>query len=465
MNYLVLISCSSLFCLFCLLFLLFRYQKKLAVLKENNKNYEKEFLRMRQRLQDKEAHEHELKDAIQDLLVKGAAIETRLEEERKNSQEKIALFNQMQGQFSIVFKALSSEALKQNNESFLQLAQTTMEKFRANSQGDLEKKEQAIQQLVKPVKESLEKFDMRVREVEQARIGAYAGLTQQVQSLMDSQRLLRQETHNLAKALRTPNVRGRWGEIQLKRVVELAGMQDHCDFYEQETASDQDEKRFRPDLLVRLPAQKNIIIDAKAPLSAYFEAMESDDIESRQDKLKDHAKTIRSHISMLSKKNYWDQFDPTPEFVVLFLPGESFFSAALEYDPALIEVGVEQKVILATPTTLIALLRAIAYGWRQEKLSQNAQQISELGKDLYKRIVDMVSHFSKLGKNLNQAIQSYNKTVGSLEGRVLVTARRFKELESIGGEEPLEILEPIEQIPRLLQTADKEEAEESCQVI
>lgn len=343
-------------------------------------------------------------------------------------KEKLVLIEKLQETYKDQFKGMAGEALKQNNDSFIQIAE----------------------QAIKPVKETLDKFDIKIENLERARVGAYVSLKEQVQSLIDSQKDLRKETSNLSKALRAPNVRGRWGEMQLKRVVEMAGMLDHCDFYEQAHATSE-ERRFRPDLLVKLPGAKNLVVDSKAPLDAYLEAIESQDEMVKLQKLKEHAQHIRNHMTMLGRKSYWEQFKPSPEFVVLFLPGETFFSAALEQDPGLIEAGVDQKVILATPTTLIALLRAVAYGWRQESLSRNAEQISALGRELYKRISDMGGHWAKVGKNLSATVQAYNKAVGSLESRVLVSARRFNDL---GEDHEIEALEPVEQVPRMLQATD-----------
>ena len=359
--------------------------------------------------------------------------------EKRAAADKLALVEKIQNSFIEQFKGASASALKHNNETFMQLAEQVFDK-----------KSQAIVEIVKPVKESLEKFDGKIREIEQARTGAYATLKEQVGSLIETQKELRTETSNLSRALRAPTVRGRWGEMQLKRVVEMAGMVDHCDFFEQANVTTE-EKRYRPDLLVKLPAGKNIVVDAKAPLEAYMLALECTDEKSRHDKLREHALAIRTHVTLLCRKSYWEQFKPTPEFVVLFLPGETFFSAALEFDPQLIEAGVEQKVILATPTTLIALLRAVAYGWRQESLSKNAEQISAMGRDLYKRIADMGSHWEKVGKGLSHAVQAYNRAVGSLETRVLVSARRFGEL---GGEKEIAALEPVEETPRTLQAPE-----------
>ncbi len=250
-------------------------------------------------------------------------------------------------------------------------------------------------------------------------------------------------------------MRGRWGEMQLRRVVEMSGLSAHCDFIEQETVGDE-HQRLRPDMVVRLPAGKRLIIDAKAPLAAYLDALEATDDATRLERLRDHARHVRTHINALSQRQYWDQFkaDETPEFVVLFLPGDTFFNAALEQDPGLIEMGVEKRVILATPATLIALLHAVAYGWRQEKLTENAREISNLGRDLYKRIADMGSHLTRLGGSLSQSVNAFNRTVGTLETRVLPAARRFKELEASGGAMDIEPLTGLDQTVRSLQAPE-----------
>jgi DNA recombination protein RmuC len=388
-----------------------------------------------------------------DVEVERAILATTLEQERKQAEEKLAVLDQAQQKLSDAFKALAAEALKSNNQSFLELAKATLETFQQSAKGDLDQRQLAIRELVKPVKESLEKVDAKIRDLEKSREGAYQGLRQQVGSLLETQKELRSETSNLVKALRRPQVRGRWGEIQLRRVVEMAGMLDHCDFYEQQS-TDSEGGRLRPDLLVRLPARKNIVVDSKTPLSAYLEAIEARDEETRATKLKDHARQVRTHIAALGRKSYFEQFDPAPEFVVLFLPGEVFFSAALEQDPELIELGVDQNVIIATPTTLIALLRAVAYGWRQERLAENAKQISELGRELHKRLAGLGQYMISLGKGLRSATDAYNRAVGSLESRVLTSARKFKELGTTGPKDEIRELPQVETVPRMLQAPE-----------
>ena len=398
--------------------------------------------------------DHQLQELAQlrldhrETLASLSALQTRLEEERKASGDKLTLLNNAEAKLADAFKALSADALRSNNQSFLDLAKQNLETFQQTAKSELERRQSAIGDMIKPLKESLEKVDGKIGELEKNRVGAYTELREQVKHLAQSHLQLQSETGNLVKALRAPHVRGRWGEIQLRRVVELAGMLQYCDFTEQETVATE-ESRIRPDMIVRLPGNRTIVVDSKVPFDAFYESISTTDDEVRATKLKDHARLVRTHITSLSRKSYWETVQPTPEFVLLFLPGETFYSAALENDPKLIEDGVSQGVIIATPTTLIALLKAVSYGWRQEQMADNAQEVSNLARTLYDRLRVFTNHFDEIGKNLDRALESYNRGVRSLESRVLVTARRFKERGAIAGDE-IEILEPIDKAARPL---------------
>jgi DNA recombination protein RmuC len=393
----------------------------------------------------------------QDLATRLAGIEAQAAEERRGAAEKLKLMEDAQGRLKEAFAAMSADALQRNNTSFLELAKETLGTFQEAAKGDMEKRQQAITEVVKPVRESLGKVDEQIRELEKLRVGAYESLQAQVRGLLETQQQLRAETGNLVKALRVPNVRGRWGEVQLKRVVEMAGMVDYCDFDTQQTVTGDEGGMLRPDMIVKLPEGKTIVVDSKAPVAAYLDALDAPDDAGRAEQLVRHARHVRAHVDALSRKVYWDQFETTPEFVVLFLPGEMFFSAALERDPTLIEYGAEKRVILATPTTLIALLKAIFFGWRQQKLAKNAQEISKLGRDLYDRLSTMGGHMGKLGANLGKAVEGYNQAVSSMETRVMVTARKFRELEA-GAAEEIDTLEPVEVAPRMLQAPELTES-------
>jgi DNA recombination protein RmuC len=345
---------------------------------------------------------------------------------------------EIQQRMSESFKAMSYEAMERNNRSFLDLAKGSLEKVQEGAKVDLESRHKAIE-------ETLKLLDLQQRELEKRREGAYAALSKQVEGMVAAERELRQETAHLVQALRSPQMRGSWGEIHLRRVVELAGLLNQCDFFEQKSY-ESDGRTWRPDLVVRLPGQRHIAVDAKTPLSAYLDASDAGDDALRKKKLQDHAASLRKHIKDLSAKEYWKQFESAPEYVILFLPAEAFFSAALQADPALIEVGASANIIVATPTTLIAILRAVAFSWKQENLEKSAIEISRLGQELYDRIGTLCEYWTKVGKNLNTAVDAYNQSVASMESRVLVTARKLKESGSIAKEiaEP----EPIEKLAR-----------------
>ena len=411
---------------------------------------------LRARLEERSARAGAVEDEIaarfrelSELAAAKERLTAELEHERRSGADKLALLADAQTKLRDAFQTLSAEALRQNNQSFLDLARASLGEFQKIAVADLDSRGRAIGELVNPVRESLEKVDSKLQAVERERVGAYAALSEQVRSLAQTQQQLQSETAKLVRALRTPAVRGRWGEIQLRRVVELAGMLDHCDFFEQQSV-DTEDGRLRPDLLVKLPGGRHVVVDAKAPLGAYLEAFEASDEGRRVELLRDHSRQVRDHMTKLGAKSYAAQFAPAPEFVVMFLPGETFFAAALEHDPELIEFGVDKRVIPASPTTLIALLRSVAYGWRQERLADNAQAISELGRDLYDRLRSTADHFTRLGVQLDRAVVCYNDAIGSLESRVMVSARRFKEKGISTGEEivPLESLDRAVRLPR-----------------
>jgi DNA recombination protein RmuC len=392
-------------------------------------------------------------DTLQQSRAQVARLESDLAHERQASEEKLALVARASEDLKNTFAALASQALQTNNQSFLELARTQLETLHEKTKGEIGTRQEAIHALVEPIKTALGQINNQIQQSESSRREAYGSLRTQVEKLVLTERELQSQTTKLVNALRAPAVRGRWGEIQLRRVVEIAGMRDHCDFDEQKTVSG-DDGRLRPDLIVRLPGGKVVIVDAKAPLQAYLDAVEATEEEVRRDCLKNHARQVREHMGKLSQKAYWEQF-PSADMVVMFLPGEMFFSAALEQEPELIENGIAQKVIPASPTTLIALLRAIAYGWQQEKIAENAQQIAKLGKDLYERLCKFSEHMNDMRRGLDVAVKSYNKAVGTMEGRVFVPARKLADLGATTKNDLFE-LAPIEETTRLLQGADWE---------
>lgn len=366
-------------------------------------------------------------------------LEAELAAERRRAEDQAALVVSAEARFREAFSALSADALKANNQQFLDLASAHLGKYQESASAGLKAREQAIEALVKPIEDGLKRVDERIGVVEKDRTGAYAELRAHVEEMAKSQQLLRSETQNLVRALRTPHVRGAWGEIQLRRVVEMAGMVEHCDFAEQASTDDADGKRLRPDLIVRLPGGKSIVVDSKAPLSAYLEAAETQDEPARVALLDQHARQVRKHIGDLAGKSYWSQFPDAPDFVVMFLPGESFFSAACQSDPTLIDFAVDQSVIPASPTTLITLLRTVQFGWRQERIAESAEEVRALGQELYDRLRVLAGHLQKIGNGLTSATSAYNEAVGSFETRALVSARKFTELGAGQGKEIPEI--------------------------
>ena len=388
-----------------------------------------------------------------------AAIRAALDAERSAAADRERLLVQREAELKDSFQALSAEALSRNNEAFVQLAEARLAKvtatLSARSDGDATQRQQAIEALVGPITQTLHRLDGQLRTAEKDREAAYAGLREQVGAMHRTSEQLQAETRQLVTALRAPQVRGRWGELQLERIVELAGMVEHCDFSRQVTATDVSgdiDAVVRPDLVVHLAGGKRIVLDAKVPFGAYLEAVDATDPDRRADRLAAHARHLRAHVDSLAHKSYWQRFETTPEFVVLFVPGDPFLEAALQSDPALLEHAFERNIVISTPTTLIALLRTVAYTWRQEALASNAARVHELGRELHSRLATMGGHVAKLGKQLGGAVDAYNRTVSSLESRVLVTARRFGELGV--GTELLDTPEQVERAPRSVQAVE-----------
>lgn len=383
---------------------------------------------------------------ITTLSEKNTELSTTLEMERKAQSEKLETLEQARNQLNETFGHLSSQALKHNNEEFLKLAQENLKKFQAKAQGDLSQKEQAIENLVKPIKEALANTEKQIRNMEHERKEAYGSLTKHLETMSENQQALQGETRNLVKALSRPEVRGQWGEMTLKRLAELAGMVEHCDFFEQEHTNTED-GAMRPDMIVRMPGNREIVVDVKTPLDAYLSAVEATNDAERETHLVRHTKNVRKRIQELAGKAYWNQFSHSPDFVVLFIPGDQFLSAALDNDHNLLEDAMQKKVILATPTSFVALLRAVAYGWRQESLTENAEKIREVGEELYGRLGTFAEHLGKMGKSLNSSVQHFNKAASSFDTRVIPSVRKFSEM-GISAKKDVEGVEQIEHTSR-----------------
>lgn len=372
---------------------------------------------------------------------------------RRDAAERLAAWEEDRERLVGAFADVSAQALQRNAEQFLTLADAKLAKDREVAQGDLAQRQQALSQVVKPLQDSLSRYEDWLHRIEGERQGAYERLTEQVSQINLAQGQLQKETRNLVTALRSPQTRGRWGEMQLRRVVEMAGMVAHCDFDEQVTR-DTDDGRFRPDVVVHLPGKAQVVVDAKVPLDAFLRAIDAEDEEGRKAEFVSHARQVRTHVDQLAKKQYWSQFDPSPDFVVAFVPGDPLLAAAFEHDPGLIEHAMVNRVLLATPTTLIALLRTVALGWQQESLAENARVVQQLGTEIYDRLRVFGGHLGRLHKHLNGTVEAFNDTVGSLESRVLVTARRFPGLGVGDGGKDLAELQPVLATPRLPQAPE-----------
>jgi len=406
----------------------------------------------REQLALKDQNIEEVRGKIESLQREKTVAETRNEEAAKRIEEQKRILDEAQEKMTTTFQALSGESLKSNNKAFLELARENLEAVLKEARGDIDKKEESIKNVVKPLEDTLKRYEHQIGEMEKARASAYGNLENQIRSLMATQQSLQKETGNLVTALRRPEVRGRWGEVTLKRVAELAGMTAYCDYTEQVTINTE-EGRLRPDMIVHMPAGREIVVDSKVSLDAYLEAIQAEDDELKKEYMAKHSQQVRKHMRDLSTKKYWGQFEKAPDYVVMFVPGEAFFSAAIENDPTLIEDAMQSRVFIASPTILIALLHAIAYGWRQEQIGQNAQDIANLGKELYERFQPFLEHVGKTGGSLSQAVVAFNRMVMSLERRIIVSVKKFRELGASSDKELPEVKQ-VEQIPMKAQEGE-----------
>lgn len=423
---------------------------------------------LRQQNQQKESELGKIRNELESERRTKVEALTRLEASHENLDAQLKLIETMKGEMTNTFNALSSAALRSSSEEFLKLASENLSRIVSDTKGRLGEHQVAMDGMIKPLSDALKRFDEQIRSIEEGRHKAYGSLESQLKSLALTQEQLQRETGNLVSALRKPHVRGRWGEVTLRRVAELSGMSGHCDFTEQ-LSVDTEKGRIRPDMIVHLPMNREIVVDSKVPLEAYLDAITVNNEDEKRERMTRHSQHVRAHMNRLSSKEYWNQFDKSPEFVVLFIPGETFLSSALEMDDTLIEDGIQKGVIIATPATFIALLRAIAYGWRQEQITDNAKQVSMLGKELYERISTITGHFDDLGTAIGRGVDAYNKVIGSLELRVLPTVRKFKDL-GVTGADDIPALEQIDVKPRNIGvmrglTESQTQPEESNEII
>ena len=428
------------------------YSNQIGQLEAKARGAEAVVSELRHQILQKDADMNQIRTVLDTERQMKTEARTKLDAAQKGFEEQKSLIEMMKKEMTDTFNALSSAALKSSSEDFLRLASESLGKVVTDTKGRLGEHQAAMDGMIKPLYESLKRYEEQIKSMEEGRHKAYGSLEEQLRSLTSSQETLQKETSNLVSALRKPQVRGRWGEMQLRRVAELSGMSVHCDFTEQQSV-DTDKGKIRPDMIVHLPMDREIVVDSKVSLEAYLDTVNAATDDEKRTRMEKHAQQVRTHMNKLASKEYWSQFRQSPEFVVLFIPGESFLGAAVEVDSSLIEDGIEKRVIIATPTTFIALLRAIAYGWRQEQVTKNAQEISDLGRQLYERMLTLVQHFETVGKSLERAIGSYNKAVGSMESRVLPSVRKFKELGVTGSEE-IPVLEKVDQVPRNLSLLD-----------